>query len=94
MVQLNKMICKQILRDDKFLEENTETHALTISSDEWIPTQVDKGQKSQRLDLTSKFEEADNIIVQQVVSIRMNSNECVITLADDTDVFALLWVGG
>ena len=38
----------------------------------------------------SSLEEVDNIIAQQVVLLETDSNACVITLIDDTDIFILL----
>ena len=89
-VQLNKLLCKQILTDHSFLEAATDSHLLIVTGDVSIPTQVHKGQKSLRMDLASMFEEADNIIAQQVVAIGTNPNSRVLVLADDTDVFVLL----
>ena len=88
--QLNKLLCQQILNDDTFLKAVTDTHVLTVTGEESIPTQVYKGRRSLRMDLASKFEEADSIIAQQVVAIGTNPDACVLALADDTDVFVLL----
>ena len=82
-VQLNKLLCQQILTDDTFLKA-----VFTVTGEESIPIQVHKGQKSLRMDLALTFEEADGIIAQQVVAIGINPDACV--LADDTDVFVLL----
>ncbi|KAK8388290.1 hypothetical protein O3P69_020350 [Scylla paramamosain] len=89
-VQLNKLFCQEILTDDTFLKVVTDSHVLTITGKESIPTQVHKGQKSLRMDLASKFEEADGIIAQQVVAIETSLDACVLAFAGDTNVFVLL----
>ncbi|KAG0729109.1 hypothetical protein GWK47_031017 [Chionoecetes opilio] len=86
----NKLLCQHILTDDTFLEAVTDSHVLIVTGEESIPTQVHKGQKSLCRDLASTFEEADNIIAQQVVAIGTNPDARVLALADDTDVFVLL----
>ena len=89
-VQLNKLLCQQILTDNTFLKAVTDSHVLTLTGEESIPIQVHKGQKSPHMDFASTFEEADGIIAQQVVAIGTNLNACVLAIADDTDVFVLL----
>jgi len=45
----------------------------------------------QRHDIATTREEADNIIVQQAVWVTVIEQEHVTILADDTDVYALLF---
>ena len=63
---------------------------LVITGEDFIPVQVYKSQKSERRDIGSSLEEADSLIVQQVVAIGTNPDARIITISDDTDVFVLL----
>eukprot|EP00745_Piridium_sociabile_P037812 TRINITY_DN68984_c0_g1_i6.p1 TRINITY_DN68984_c0_g1~~TRINITY_DN68984_c0_g1_i6.p1 ORF type:complete len:1121 (+),score=248.01 TRINITY_DN68984_c0_g1_i6:81-3443(+) len=89
-VQLNKLLYEQILTDDAYLQVVTNSHALVVTGEEPVPTQVHKGQKSARRDIISSLEEADSMIAQQVVAIGTDPDARVLALADDTDVFVLL----
>ena len=77
-IQLNKLLSEQILADDQFLNNVTDSHVLVATAEEAARIQVYKGQKSIRVDLVSSLEEADSIIVQQVVSIETDPNACVV----------------
>ena len=80
-VQLNKLLCQQILTDDTFLKAVTDSNVLTLTGEESIPIQMHKGQKSPHMGLISTFEEADGIIAQQVVAIGTNPDACVLAVA-------------
>ena len=89
-VQLNKLLYQQILTDDAFLHEVTESHVLVVTGEEPVPIQVHKGQKSPRRDIVSSLEEADSLIAQQAIAIGNDPGARVLVLADDTDVLVLL----
>ena len=89
-VQLNHLLCEQILNDDDFLSQSTQYHHLVVTGDGSIPTQVFKGRKHPHLQLASEHEEADNIMTQQACYICQNPQARVSIVCDDTDVFALL----
>ncbi len=89
--QLNKLICEQILHDEKYLKNVTQNHKLVVTGDDAVPIQIFKGRKMPRLDLASTHEEADMIITQQAISVaKEDPGSRVSVVCDDTDVFALL----
>ncbi|MES9884040.1 MAG: hypothetical protein ABW185_24600 [Sedimenticola sp.] len=66
-------------------------YRLIVTGSSATPHQVLQGQITDRLDLTTTHEEADIIIVQQVINeVTNDSNTKVQVLCDDTDVFVLL----
>ena len=90
-VQLNSLICEQILIDEQYLQQVTQHHRLVVTGDDAVPTQVPKWRKIPRLDIATTEEEADLIITQQAIHLAKEDVESrVCVLCDDTDVFALL----
>ena len=64
---------------------------LIITGCDPIPTEVTYGEKHARIDLQTTQEEADVIIVQQVIHDACSANSNSISvISDDTDVFLLL----
>jgi hypothetical protein len=89
--QLIDIICKDIQQDTKFLQKNTENHKLVITGQDKTPVDIGYGGViTQRNDIATTHEEADNIIVQQAIRVAVNEQKCVTVLADDTDVYILL----
>lgn len=89
--QLNKLICEQILNDDDFLRNFTQNQKLVVTEEKSEPTQVHKGKKTPRVDLSSTHEEADIFLTQQAIHISKEDPESrVSVISDDTDVFVLL----
>ena len=88
--QLNAIICKELLNDKAFLSYATATHKLIVTGQEHIPVQVYKGRKFPRLDLESPHEEADIVLVQQLLSVANDPDLTLIAECDDTDIFVQL----
>lgn len=66
-------------------------HRLVITNQELTPIQIHRGHKSERSDLKTQHEEADIVIVQQILrEVNKYPNLLVHVLCDDTDVFVLL----
>lgn len=67
------------------------SNKLVITGSQDVPIQVIHSVENQRPDLTSRHEEADIIMVQQVIC-SVTQSECnhVRVISDDTDVFVLL----
>ena len=88
-MQLIDIICKD-LKSDTYFQKNTEKHKLMITGQEKSPIEISCGVVIQRHDIVTTHEEADNIIVQQVIQVAVNEQKHVTILADDTDVYTLL----
>jgi len=80
------------LKRDTSLHEQTHTHKLVLIGEEAAPIEIsDGGVVGARTDLANTHEEADNIIVQQVMMCAQTNEQMAITVvSDDTDVFVLL----
>ena len=87
-VQLNNLICEQILNDNDFLSQATQEHHLVVTGDDSVPSMIFNGAIHPHLQLASKHEEADIIMTQQACFICQNSEARVSIVCDDTDVFA------
>ena len=86
-VQLTEVICQQLVvaSQDKALG-----HKVVITGKEPTPIEISKGMQRDRIDLRTTHEEADVIIVQQVVKIANEGAKSIRVTCDDTDVFVLL----
>ena len=75
-----------------FHEDNTRHHKLVVTGADRVPIEISEGGVViSRADLATSHEEADNVIVKQVLSCASENAESKITVvADDTDVFVLL----
>ena len=90
-VQMNHLLCEQILNNNNFLKHVTHDHHLVVTGDDAVPTEVCKGRKRPNLQLASKHEEADIIMTLQAILIGHEPQARISVVADDTDdVFALL----
>ena len=69
------------------LISHKEMNSLVVTGSDSIPVEISRGQVTKRNDMITTQEEADTIIVQQVARI---TDETVIVVADDTDIFLLL----
>ena len=83
--QLIKLIC-QYLMD----HEVSDTNRLVVTSENPIPNEIVNGRKFLRDDLRTTHEEADVIIVQQIVNLSQHGCRSIKVICDDTDVFVLL----
>ena len=86
------MIVDDMLQDKQFHENQTQRHKLVITGSDPVPTEISKGGIIiYRSDQETLYEEADIIIVQQLLASVAEDSEKVITVvADDTGVFVLL----
>ena len=87
--QLVAILCDELTGDRIFHHEKTFEHKLVVTGESPIPIEIHGEDIRHRDDLETHQEEADTIIVQQVLE---NVNEaCQISvISDDTDVFVLL----
>ena len=81
--------------EDESFHEYTQSHKLIVIGEDAAPFEISHGGVViRRADLSTSHachEEADNIIVQQVMLSARNNEESDITvISDDTDVFILL----
>lgn len=66
------------------------TNRLVVTSKDATPVEVTNGQVIQRHDLKNNHEEADVIIVHQMLAAAANGARNISIICDDTDVFLLL----
>ena len=87
-----KQLVQLIVQDKKFHEDNTRHHKLVGTGADPVPIEINEGGVViSWADLPTSNEEADNVIVQQVLSCAAENAESKITVvADDIDVFVLL----
>jgi hypothetical protein len=91
--QLIDMIITEILEDDIFMDRNTQHHVLVMTGEEETPLQIKKGQVQERRDIKTMHEEADVILIQQVLACTrkdITASKNISVVCDDTDVFVLL----
>ena len=88
--QLNKVVYDSIMNNEEFLQQVTQHHSLLMHHENIVPFLVFKGQKTAKLEYASSHEEADVPIAKCSIICGRNETACVKTLADDTDIFALL----
>ena len=87
---LIKVICDELIQDEHFHQKHTKTHKLIVTGEDDIPSEVHKGIVVERADMITTHEEADNILVQQMVFATHKNQEGISVISDDTDVFVLL----
>ena len=66
--QLIRIICEELVQDQEFQKKHTSDNKLLLTSDNDIPVELNKRKVIQRVDMKTTHEEADNIIVQQMVA--------------------------
>ena len=78
-----------LVQDKTFHEDNTRRHKLVVTGADPVPIEISEGGVViSRADLATSDEEADKVIVQQVLSCAAENAESKTTVvADDTDVF-------
>lgn len=87
--QLIRMICDDLIHDRLFHQQSMSKYKLVVTGEDPLPTEMESEEKRLRHDLETHHEEADIIIIQQVLKCAANATKiCVIS--DDTDVFVLL----
>ena len=87
-VQLISIICKYLSKNRHLLPHNG--RSLVVTGGEPTPIELCNGIMTERPDLRTSHEEADVIIIQQVVHLAETGKKTINVIADDTDVFVLL----
>lgn len=87
-VQLISIICKYVRKNHHLLPHNG--NRLVVTGAEPIPIEICEGVLKERPDLRTTHEEADVMIIQQVVHLAETGKKEIKVVADDTDVFVLL----
>ena len=85
--QLISIIFGELIRDRLFHVECTKGHKLVVTGKQPCPVEISSEEVKTRHDVETHHEEADNIIVQQVLKC---GAKAVSVISDDTDVFILL----
>jgi len=65
--QLIQLICDELIQDRLFHQESTQRHKLVVTGEDPCPIEVSMEEKRSRFDLETHHEEADIIIIQQVL---------------------------
>ena len=91
-VQIIDFICTQVVVKVKMTPQTgvRHTHSLVVTGPDQTPVEVRPGVTVARGEMKTSHEEADTIILQQVVAIANQGAKCVSVICDDTDVFLLL----
>ena len=85
--QLIKLVCQHLRKQcDTFPADKK----LVVTEQDPVPFEINKGMIIQRSDLRTTHEEADVIIIQQLLSVVGLGVKSVKIICDDTDVFVLL----
>ena len=87
--QLNRLLCEELSRDRLFHLRSTEKHKLVVTGEDPCPIEIQMEERRERHDLENQQEEADTIIVQQVLRCAREA-QSITVVSDDTDVFVLL----
>ena len=78
--QLMQLILDDLVQDKKFHEDNTRHHKLVVTGADPVPVEISEGGVLiSRADLATSHEEADNAIVQQVLSCAAENAESKIS---------------
>ena len=86
-VQLTELICQQLTSE---FQEKPSKHRLVITGKELMPLELNHGTRYHRTELKTTHEEADVIIIHQVIQIANAGAKSIKVICDDTDVFILL----
>ena len=87
--QVIDTVCEQ-LREKGKTHEASMKHSLLVTGPASIPVEIFKGVAIVRRDLETTHEEADVIILRQVVDAATQDSTSIKVIRDDTDVFILL----
>ena len=82
--QLIRILCEELTED-----RSTGDHKLVVTGEDPCPIEVQNEERRTRYDLETHQEEADIIIVQQVLKC-VGEAQPISVISDDTDVFVLL----
>ena len=92
-VQGNKQQLIQLIVDDlekHALQDPSINKKLVITGQNETPIEINMRVKIEREDMRTTHEEADNILVQQMVYVVKETGENVSVISDYTDMFAML----
>ena len=87
--QLINIIYEELQNDKDFIDSFSHKHTLLITGN-GDPVEITRGRVIPGPDISTSYEEADNIISQQTFMAVEQGAECVSIMADDTDVYILL----
>ena len=87
--QLICLIFEELTRDRFFHQESTQRHKLVVTREDPCPIEVSMEEKRSWFDLETQHEEADIIIIHQVLYCAEQACQIVV-ISDDTNVFVLL----
>ena len=74
-----------------FQREHTQDHKSIITGTGNVPTQISNGTVIiERREMSTTHEEADNIIVREILMVAKENPSRITVLSDDTDVFVLM----
>ena len=83
LLQLIDLICE----DMAFYKDDIWQHKLVLTGSDPVPVEINRGVVIKRQDMTTKQEEANTMVVQQVEEVKAKK---VLVVADDTDIFVIL----
>ena len=87
--QIIQIIYDELSQDRIFHSDSTSIHKLVITAESNTPLEIQNDEIRRCHELTTNHEEADNIIVQQVLHCS-KEGKSITVMSDDTDVFVLL----
>ena len=83
LLQLIDLICEAMA----FHKDDIWQHKLVLTGSDPVSVEINRGVIIKRRDMTTKQEEADTMVVQQVEEVKAKK---VLVVADDTDIFVIL----
>ncbi len=87
--QLNWLLCEELTEDRLFHLRSTNKHKLVMTGENPCPIEIRMEERRSWYDLGNQQEEADTIIVQQVLGCAGEAHQIPV-VSDETDVFVLL----
>ena len=90
-VQLISLIVKSLVTDEHFHATSTTGHNLIVTGHDSTPVEISDGEIIlDRRDMISSHEEADVLLIHQLIAVRETVSNSVLIISGDTDVFVLL----
>ena len=87
--QLIQILCDELTQDRLFHLQSTRDHKFVVTEEDSCPLEVRNKERNTLYDLETHQEEADIVIVQQVLLCAGEARQIVV-FSDDTDVLLLL----
>ena len=89
--QLIDIICSELKGATAFLRDHIHKHKLVITSQDKTPVEISNGGVIiNRSDMDTTHEEADVVLVQQMLTVSRENPAGIVVVSYDTDVFVLL----